>query len=218
MKNLTKLFISAALLFAGFACTTDATEDLGVQLNGAGQTEIALSLEESRTQLGEKADGVYPLYWSEGDKIAVNGVVSNEVPADAVGAAAATFTLNGTLAYPYHVIYPAPAENVEAVAEGCYPVVFPTTQEYKVGNIDGNAAAMYGYAEEGATPTLHHLTGVLRFAVKGEVTLSELVVKAQSGAIAGTYDVNCATGELAAQAGSTSDAVTMSFGEGLTRC
>ena len=215
MKHLTKLFVSAALLFAGFACTTDATEDLGVQLNGAGQTEIILSLEESRTQLGEKADGVYPLYWSEGDKIAVNGVVSNEVPADAVGAAAATFTLNGTLAYPYNVIYPAPAENVEAVAEGCYPVVFPTTQEYKAGNIDGNAAAMYGYAEEGAAPALHHLTGVLRFAVKGEVTLSELVVKAQSGAIAGTYDVNCATGELTAQAGSISDTVTMSFGDGL---
>ena len=216
MKHLTKLFISSALLFAGFACTTDATEDLGVQLNGAGQTEIVLSLEESRTQLGEKAGEVYPLYWSEGDKIAVNGVVSNEVPADAVGAAAATFTLNGTLAYPYHVIYPAPAENVEAVAEGCYPVVFPTTQEYKAGNIDGNAAAMYGYAEEGATPTLHHLAGVLRFAVKGEVTLSELVVKAQSGAIAGTYNVNCVNGAMVPQTESISDAVTMSFGEGLT--
>ena len=203
-------------MFAGFACTTDATEDLGVQLNGAGQTEITLSLEESRTQLGEKADGVYPLYWSEGDKIAVNGVVSNEVPADAVGAAAATFTLNGTLAYPYNVIYPAPAEGVVAVAEGCYPVVFPATQEYKAGNIDGAAAAMYGYAEEGSAPVLNHLTGVLRFAVKGEVTLSELVVKAQSGAIAGTYDVNCATGALTAQTGSTSDTVTLSFGQGLT--
>ena len=216
MKNLTKMFMAVAVLFAGFACTTDATEDLAVQLDVAGQTEIVLSLEESRTQLGEKVGDIYPLYWSEGDKIAVNGVVSNEISAETAGAAAATFTLNGTLAYPYNIVYPAPAEGVVAVAEGCYPVVFPATQLYKAGNIDGNAAVMYGYAEEGAAPALHHLTGVLRFAVKGEGTLSQIVVKAQSGAIAGTYDVNCATGALTAQEGSTSDSVTMSFGEGLT--
>ena len=210
------MFMAVAVLFAGFACTTDATEDLAVQLDVAGQTEIVLSLEESRTQLGEKVGDIYPLYWSEGDKIAVNGVVSNEISAETAGAAAATFTLNGTLAYPYNIVYPAPAEGVVAVAEGCYPVVFPATQLYKAGNIDGNAAVMYGYAEEGAAPALHHLTGVLRFAVKGEGTLSQIVVKAQSGAIAGTYDVNCATGALTAQEGSTSDSVTMSFGEGLT--
>ena len=214
MKNLTRLFVVVAALVA-FSCTTDATEDLAVQVDGAAQTEIVLSLEASRTQLGEKVGGLYPLYWSEGDKIAVNGVVSNEVSADAVGAASATFTLNGTLEYPYNVVYPAPAEGVVAVTEGCYPVVFPATQEYKAGNIDGKAAAMYGYAEEGSAPALHHLTGVLRFAVKGEATLAQLVVKAQSGAIAGTYDVNCATGALTAQTGSTSDAVTVSFGDGL---
>ena len=215
MKNLTRIFLAVALLFAGFACTTDATEDLDIQVNGADQTEIVISLEDSRTQLGEKVGEVYPLHWSEGDKIAVNGIVSNEVSANDAGAAAATFTINGAIEHPYNIIYPAPADGVVAVADGCYPVVFPTTQEYKAGNIDGKAAAMYGYAEEGATPTLHHLTGVLRFAVKGEVTLSQLVVKAQSGAIAGTYDVNCTTGALTAQAGSISDAVTVSFGDGL---
>ncbi len=215
MKNLTRLFVVVAALVA-FSCTTDATEDLAVQVDGAAQTEIVLSLEASRTQLGEKVGDLYPLYWSEGDKIAVNGVVSNEVSTDAVGAASATFTLNGTLEYPYNVVYPAPAEGVVAATEGCYPVVFPATQEYKAGNIDGKAAAMYGYAEEGSAPALHHLAGVLRFAVKGEATLAQLVVKAQSGAIAGTYDVNCATGALTAQEGSTSDAVTVSFGEGLT--
>ena len=61
MRTLTKLFVSVAVLFAGFACTTDVTEDLGVQLNGRGQNEIVLSLEESRTELGEKVDGLYPL-------------------------------------------------------------------------------------------------------------------------------------------------------------
>ena len=74
MKKLTRIFFAMAALVA-VSCTTDATEDLGVQLgNGAGQTEFVLSLEQSRTQLGEKAGEVYPLYWSEGDKISVNGI------------------------------------------------------------------------------------------------------------------------------------------------
>ena len=50
MKNLTKIFVAVAALFAGFACTTDVTEDLGVVIDG--QATLTLSLEESRTQLG----------------------------------------------------------------------------------------------------------------------------------------------------------------------
>ena len=215
MKNLTKLFVSVTALCVCFACTTDATEDVGAQLGGAVQTEITLSLEESRTQLGEKADGVYPLYWSEGDKIAVNGIASNEVPAEAVGAPSAQFTINGSVTYPHNIVYPAPAEDIVAVTEGCYPVVFPANQAYKAGNIDSNAAAMYGYAEEGETPLMHHLTSVLRFAVKGEATLSSITITSQSNPIAGTYDVNCSNGTLTPQSGKSSNVVTMSFGEGL---
>ena len=215
MKTSAKLFMAVTALVA-FSCTTDVTEDLGVQLNDAGQTEITLSLSESRTQLGEKADGVYPLYWSEGDKIAVNGVTSNEVAAESVGTSSATFVVNGALTHPYNIIIPAPAEGVTAVAEGCYPVVFPATQSYVAGNVDGKAVVMYGYAEEGSAPALNHLTGVLRFAVKGEVTLATLSVVATNGTLAGTYDVNCATGALTAQEGTTSNTVSMSFGDGLT--
>ena len=216
MKTVTKLFVAVAILFAGFACTTDVTEDLGgVQVNGASQTEITLSLEGSRTQLGEKVDGIYPLCWSEGDQIAINGVTSNEVAAEAVGAPSATFTFNGNVAYPYNIVIPAPAEDVAAETEGCYPVVFPATQVYNAANIDGNAVVLYGYAEEGETPVLNHLTGILRFAIKGEVTLASLSVSATNGALAGTYDVNCATGALTTQKGSTSNAVSMTFGEGL---
>lgn len=215
MKTLAKLFVAVAVLIAPFACTTDATEELGVHGNDPVQTEIILSLEESRTQLGEKVDGVYPLYWSEGDKITVNGVTSNEVSAAGAGSAAATFVVNGALTHPYNIIYPAPAEGITSATEGCYPVVFPATQAYVAGNVDGNAVAMYGYAEEGVAPTLTHLTGVLRFAVKGEVTLSSLTITSESGAIAGTYDVNCTNGTLKAQEGTTSSSITVSFGDGL---
>ena len=213
MKNFAKLFVAVAVLLAGYACTTDTTEDLGAV--AGGQTEIVLSLESSRTQLGEKADGVYPLYWSEGDKISVNGVTSEALPASVAGKADATFVVNGTVAHPYNIVTPA-AEGVSSLTTDCYPVVFPAEQVYCAGNVDGNAVVLYGYAEEGSAPTLNHLTGVLRFDVKGAVTLSSLNVASSSGALAGTYDVNCSTGALLPQAGSTSDTVTLSFGEGLT--
>ena len=64
-----RIFVATVALFA-VSCVTDTTEDVGVGLtNGGAQTTIAISLEESRTQLGEKAGDLYPLYWSEGDQI-----------------------------------------------------------------------------------------------------------------------------------------------------
>ena len=206
MKNFTKLFVAVALLFAGFACTTDATEDLGVLAEG--QTTLTLSLEESRTQLGEKADGVYPLYWSADDQISVNGVASNLLSVEDAGKASATFVFNGTLAYPYSVVYPAASAN---------EVVFQAAQVYAEGTFAAGTAPMYGYAASaGEAVQLNHLAGALRFDVSGSAVLSSLVVEAESGSLAGTYTVDCATGALALVEGTASNTVTLSFGEGLT--
>ena len=80
MKNLSKIFMSVVAGVLAFSCVADATEDLGVKLgNTNGITEITISLEESRTQLGEKAGDVYPVVWSEGDAIAVNASHRNQL-------------------------------------------------------------------------------------------------------------------------------------------
>ena len=204
MKNLAKLFMAVAVLFAGFACTTDATEDLGVAVGG--QTTITLSLEEAtKTQLGEKADDVYPLYWSEGDQISVNGLASNALTEG--GSAKGVFTIDGTLTYPYSVVYPASSAN---------QVTFPATQEYVAGTFASGAAPMYGYAESaGDVIQMKHLVGALRIAVAGEGTLSKAVVKAENGNLSGTYTIDCATGALTAVEGTTSNKVTVTLGEGL---
>ena len=203
MKTLTKLFVAVAVMFAGFACTTDVTEDLGVAVGG--QTTITLSLEESRTQLGEKADNVYPLYWSEGDQISVNGLASNALTEG--GSAKGVFTIDGTPTYPYNVVYPA-----AAAAE----VTFLAKQTYTAGTFCTGAAPMYGYAAaEGDLIQMNHLVGALRIAVKGEATLAQALVKAETGNLAGTYTIDCATGALTAVEGTTSNKVTLTLGEGL---
>ena len=203
MKNLTKLFVAVALLFASFACTTDVTEDLGV--NVGGQTTLTFSLEESRTQLGEKAEGIYPLYWSAEDQLSVNGVASAALSADEAGKASAVFTFDGALSYPYNVVYPASNGN---------EVTFLAVQNHTEGTFCAGAAPMYGYAESAnSTIQMRNLAGVLRFEISGEATLSSIVVSAEGANLAGKFAIDCATGALTAV--ETSNSVTLSFGEGL---
>ena len=168
MKNLFKIFLAVAALFA-YACATDTTEDLGVNLGG--ETTITLSLEESRTQLGEKADGVYPLFWSEGDAISINGVASNGLTAQQAGSSVATFTVQGTLATPYCIAYPAaPAGQV----------IFAENQTHAGNNSFGNGVStMFAYGTE-AGVALHHLTGVLKFGITGAEKLSLVQVRSIS--------------------------------------
>ena len=228
MKNLTKIFMAVVAGMFAFSCVTDTTEDLGVKLEGQGGVyEVAISLAEAtKTQLGEKVDGLYPLYWSEGDAIAINGVNSN--PLIAGGSADATFQFNKEVYRPYCVVYPASAavaveegEEVTPAPVTVYPVTFAAVQPYTVGTFAPEAAPMYGYAaelaegEEEAPIQLNHLTGVLRLAIKGNgEKVTSIVVKTEKGKIAGPFTVDCANGALVAQEGAV-NTVTVTFAEGL---
>ena len=219
MKNLTKIFFAVVTGMFAFSCVTGTIEDPTIEVGNAATTEITVSLEESKTQLGDKdAEGKYPLYWSAGDAIAVNGVASQPLAESFDGQASASFTFNGEVVRPFNAVYPAPAEGATA-AEGLYPVTFLATQVYTEGTFAAGAAPMYGYAAAAAEGEaeqplqLNHLTGVLRFAIKGEKTLSSIVITAEKP-IAGNFDVNCQTGELTAHA-DASNTVTVTFGEGL---
>lgn len=218
MKSLRTIFLTITALFA-LSCTTDVTNDLDVQLgNGEGQTSLALSLEGARTQLGNKSEeGVYPLTWSAGDAIAVNGVASSALTEEQAGAASALFTFTGEVSRPYNVVYPAPSTDVMAETEGFSPVTFLANQEYVEGTFCSGAAPMYGYAGEGSTEAIQmqHLAGVLRIAPKGEgVTLQQMTITSESGCIAGNFDVNCSKGTIVPHT-NASNTITMSFGEGL---
>ena len=211
MKNLAKIFFAVVAGMFALSCVNDTIEDPTIEV-GNSATTITVSLEESRTQLGDKdAEGKYPLYWSAGDAIAINGVASQPLSENYEGKASAAFNFDGEVAHPYNAVYPAPAEGVTA-AEGLYPVTFAATQPYTEGTFAPGTAPMYGYAE-GDELQLNHLTGVLRLAIKGEATLASIAITAE-GKIAGNFDVNCQTGALTAHE-DASNTVTVTFGEGL---
>ena len=213
MKNLSKILLLVVILTM-YACTTDVTEDLSVNIGNEESTTIALSLEQTKTHIGEKSGEAYPLYWSEGDKIAINGVASEPLTEESDGKSVAQFTLNGTLTYPYNIVYPAPAEGVVA-ANGLQAVTFQATQTYKAGSFAEGAAPMYAQvASEGDAIEMKHLAGILCLVPQGDVTLTSMTVESVAGKLAGNFDVNCADGTLTPH----DDAlglVTVSFGEGL---
>ena len=239
MKNLTKIFMAVAVALFAFSCVQDATDDLGVKVEGQGVKELTLSLEESRTHLGDKVvneDGtsLYPLYWSEGDAISVNGEVSLPLAGVAADATSATFQFYKEVARPLSIVYPASAAVVAEEGEAteptepttpapitAYSVNFLAEQPYTVGTFAPQAAPMYGYAAELAegeeeTPVqLNHLTGVIRLALKGNgEKVTSIKVKAEKGAIAGPFTVDCTNGALTAQEGA-SNTVTVTFAEPL---
>ena len=204
MRNLTKIFVAVAGLFVGFACTTDVTEDLGV--NVGGQTTVTLSLEESRTELGAEVNNLYPVTWCADDAISINGVPSSSI-AIASNAAVATFSFNASLSYPYEVAYPAAAEG---------KVLFASQQGYSEGTFANGAAVMYGYAEANGALSLKHLTGVLKIGVTGNKTLAYAQISTVDRApIAGEFDFDFEKVEVKATSAST-EVISYSFGEGLS--
>ena len=217
MKNLSKIFIAITAVLVAFSCATDMTEDLGVTLTG--QTTISLSLEGTRTQLGEKAGELYPVYWSQGDQILVNGNTSAALGSAYAGKSNAEFVFATEVERPYNIVYPA-VEGVTAVTEGFHPVVFSAEQEYTAGTFASGVAPMYGYAaapaegEEPEAVKMKHLTGVLCIAVKGEASIAKIEVSSEKTGIAGNFEVNCETGELKALA-ETANSVVLDCGAGV---
>ena len=207
MKTLIKTLLSVAILFAGFACTTDATDDLATNFAGGGKTTITLSLEESRTQLGKEAGGSFPLYWSDGDKISANGVESNAISVGE-GVTAASFTIPTALEAPYCIAYPAaPADQVLFAAEQTHA----SNTTFASG-----VSTMYGYSDGSAAVQLQHLTGVLKIGVTGSATLTHAQISNVSrAAIAGPFTIDFTSGKVTPTAESKS-IINYSFGEGVT--
>ena len=103
MKKLIAL--SALLLSFAVGCQQDISVD-----SSSGERDVVLnvSLASTRVSLGVKEGDVYPAFWDEGDRLAVNGVESNEAVIDAENRAKATFSFaeGTTLSYPFNITYP----------------------------------------------------------------------------------------------------------------
>ena len=235
MKKLYFLVV-AVLALGCFSCTNEPIEEGTVVIAPADYSlEVRIADSQTKVSLGSKGeDGVYPLYWSEGDKIWLNGYISSEAAIDEANPSCARFDFQSVvLDYPYNILYPVNEvllENIPVVggaqtfssstSVSTYGsnVVFASQQNYKEGTFESGTTPMYGQVTNiGEGIKLNHLSGVLRFAIKGPdnaTTLASMTITAESGAIAGAFDVDFSNGKLTALEGA-SNTLNYSFGEGL---
>ncbi len=190
MKNLTKIFMAVALLAGAVACVQDKTVDeVGAFQPTSSCITISLA-DANRTSLGEKTEeGYYPVYWSKGDQVSINGIASVALADVEENAVEGLFEFTSSLEKPYKASYPATEAG---------KVLFATQQVYKKGSFANGAAAMYGESSE-FTLAMKHVSGVLKFPIKiaegDEVTLSHAVVLNPNGKLSGLYDVELVDGE-----------------------
>lgn len=204
------------ILFALFAvlmsCSQVAENGADAYIDGA---IITVTLPNTRTSLGEKVGDNYPVYWSEEDRIVVNGVASISTAVDR-DRRCATFNFAADLgSYPYNITYPYCADSS---CDGVRPtVVFAAEQHFVEGSFGDGYAPMCGYSERSGSVTMAHLAGVLRFAVKGTQKLTKIeVVAADNIALAGEFDVDCQSATIAPIEGKVSNRVTYTVDQQLS--
>ena len=168
MKELIKATLVAAIALGfAFGCTKTAPDVETGSVEGM-ILSASISGPETKTMLGSRGAGVYPVLWKTGDKISVNGTLSdNDVTSD--GQTVVDFTVSGSLTAPYKVLYPGTTSpNV---------ITLPATQSYVAGSFDPDAAAAYGNAAKNGNKysvSLTNFCGVIRFALNGSATLDRI--------------------------------------------
>ena len=166
----------------------------------AGVEEVAV-----KTVLGSKESGKYPVLWSEGDVISINGLVSKPLTAEEAGAASATFTFDEKPADAgvYNVVYPGSNTSGR--------VLFPASQSYVEDSFSPGAAPLIGQTDNLDAPvTMRSCAAAIRFSLKGNVNLTSMEVSTPAGEkISGIFDMN-----LSPQDGASAK-MNYSFGSGL---
>lgn len=130
-----KTILAAFCLMGAIACSNE------LEYQNDIRTVLTLELPgTTKTVLGDAQDGVRPVLWCKGDKISVNGVVSD--PLDVEGnVLKADFVLSGQVSAPYEIIYPA------GMVKDAATVTLPAGQKYAEGdNIVSGSMPMAGYS------------------------------------------------------------------------
>lgn len=156
--------ISAALLSMS-ACTESISE-----LESGTVFQAVSESSSTKTELGEKTDGKYPVLWAEGDCITVNGVVSRPLSAEEAGANSATFTTEKTLAAPYTAVYPADVLDNDVIT-------IKPEQTTSAGVFDPAAAVMAAHSET-TELRFRQICAYLRIKVKYPSGSNRLATKA----------------------------------------
>lgn len=161
----------------------------------------------TKTHMGASVEGVRPVYWSDGDQLALNGIASTALSGVGETAASADFSFAGTINHPYRLLYPA-SFTTTADPE---TITLPETQSWAAGGVATNTMPLVGYLAEGSSVTLSHISTILHLQIKKDpgvsasklasVTLTGYNSEQVSGDFTLDYEHATLTGTAAAEEG-----------------
>lgn len=200
-------FLSYALmLIAALSCTP---AELTQKQEGErekeedGKTVIGAEICEdmARTSMGELSGNVYPIYWSVGDAINVNGAVSTGITISEKDAKHATFAFSDPFTdNTLYAVYPASRVLSNSNA-GSASVLLPSIQTYASDNFDASTALMVGKAAaDAANVPFSNVMAYLQIIPGGSATnISRITVTARGKEkMCGLFNVDFTTKKLVA--------------------
>ena len=149
-----KTILAAFCLMGAIACSNE------LEYQNDSRTVLTVELPgTTKTVLGEVQGGVRPVLWCKGDKISVNGVVSD--PLDVEGnVLKADFVLSGQVSAPYEIIYPT------GMVKDAATITLPAEQNYAAGdNIVSGSMPMAGYSSTESV-MMKQVCGILGIRLK----------------------------------------------------
>ena len=145
MKRIFAL-LGIVVLALALGCTREAL------VGESPKTVVTLTMPTTKTTLGELSDGNRPVYWANGDKIAINGVVSEPLNGLKAHSRSARFSFSDFLEPPYQAVYP------ETIWKDDFSVTLP--QEAQSG-----VFPLIAYGSEESLPVMA-LTAAVKLSVK----------------------------------------------------
>lgn len=181
------IFAAAALLAS---CAKDALNEAPEVKVEKFRLTVGLP-QEGKIVMGESVNNSRPLYWSDGDQIAVNGIESEALSGLEEHTTATEFTFGEALTTPYNVLYPS------AISGPSNQIVLPAIQTYKSDGFADGMFPMAGYSADGSSITMSPLCAVVKIQVKRAATnpdehnLASVTFKGRNGEqVSGAFGID----------------------------
>jgi endonuclease/exonuclease/phosphatase family metal-dependent hydrolase len=205
MKNNFMRFGLFLAIAGSLLCACNEKQEPEKPGNGT-VTKLVLSASLPDTQTKTSLSSDFDILWNTGDRISVNGTLSEPVSSSDNGKNVVDFTVNGTLDEPFNVLYPGTTSaNV---------ISLPATQAYVADSFDGAAVASFGTATKTGNTynvSLTNFCGLIRLALNGSAILDRIEINSLgSEKLRGSFTISdFSTGSFT---GGSAGTLTYSFG------
>jgi len=167
---------------------------------------VSLTSDATKTTLGASSDSKRNVYWSNGDRMSLNGTVSNPLSEVPVECSSADFVFAGTPETPYNLLYPA------SFYKNASTITLPATQSYADGSFATDTEPLAGYAASAGDPvSLTHLCSIVQLKIKQDAgvsasSLSKITFRGNAGEqVTGDFTINYSAGTITSASSADAD-------------